>query len=174
MPVAVVASFASKTLMIIGIVAIAEDLAIGRGGKLPWHYSSDLKFFKEMTTGNTIVMGAKTWRSIGRPLQGRLNVVLSRRGDIDLPPEVRLLRDKDQVMALSQGLDTNTFIIGGAEIFRSFADKIDRWIVTEVPLTVQDADTFMPANFLDDFELESTRDLGEGLIAKFYARRSQN
>jgi len=160
--------------VIIGIVAIAKDLAIGKGGTLPWHYSADLRFFKEMTTGHAIVMGANTWRSIGRPLPGRLNVVVSRSGNIDLPDDVRLARDEKEVLALTKTIDADTFIIGGAEIFRSFADSIGRWIVTEVPLIVEDADTFMLPNFLDGFELESTRDLGEGLIAKFYTRRQQN
>ena len=53
--------------MIIGIVAIADNLAIGKEGKLPWHYSADLKHFKQTTTGNAVVMGSNTWRSIGKP-----------------------------------------------------------------------------------------------------------
>ena len=64
--------------MIIGIVAIAQNFAIGKGGKLPWHYSSDLKFFKETTIGNAIVMGRKTFDSIGKALPNRLNIVLKK------------------------------------------------------------------------------------------------
>lgn len=80
--------------MIIGIVAIAENYAIGKDGKLPWHYSSDLKYFKETTTGNLIVMGARTWNSIGKPLPNRLNVVLSRTIDFDGGENVLSLREK--------------------------------------------------------------------------------
>ena len=69
--------------MIIGIVAVARDMAIGRDGKLPWHYPSDLKFFKRTTVRNTVVMGSNTWRSIGKPLPDRLNIVLSRSANIE-------------------------------------------------------------------------------------------
>ncbi len=63
--------------MIIGIVAVAKNFAIGKDGKLPWHYSADLKFFKETTLNHAIVMGFNTWNSIGKPLPKRLNIVLS-------------------------------------------------------------------------------------------------
>ena len=158
--------------MIIGIVAISKNLAIGKNGKLPWHYSADLKFFKETTTGHTVVMGSKTWHSIGRPLPDRTNIVLSRSGNLDLPQSVKLARNKEEVCSLAKSGDV--FIAGGRAIFELFADEIDRWIVTEVPVAVEDADIFMPAGFLDDFQLESTRDLGEGLIVKVYARIAEN
>jgi len=64
--------------MITGIVAIAQNLAIGKNGRLPWHYSSDLKFFKQTTLDNAVVMGFNTCKSIGKPLPRRLNIVLSR------------------------------------------------------------------------------------------------
>ncbi len=157
--------------MIIGIVAIAKNLAIGKDGKLPWHYSADMKFFKETTLGNTVVMGSKTWHSIGRPLPGRTNVVLSRAKNIDLPEGVRLARSREEILALNAA---DVFILGGREIFQLFADDIDRWMVTEVPMTVDDADTFMPANFLDGFILKGTRNIGEDLVVRFYTRTSQN
>ncbi|HTH51975.1 MAG TPA: dihydrofolate reductase, partial [Pyrinomonadaceae bacterium] len=149
--------------MIIGIVAIAKNLAIGRDGKLPWHYSADLKFFKETTTGHAILMGSNTWRSIGRPLPNRTNIVISRRHDLDLPEGVELVHTKDEALAFASGLDADLYVIGGAEVFRAFADDIDNWIVTEVPANVEDADTFMPSDFLDGFNVDTTRDLGEGL-----------
>ncbi|HEY2846915.1 MAG TPA: dihydrofolate reductase [Pyrinomonadaceae bacterium] len=162
--------------MIIGIVAITKNFAIGRDGKLPWHYTVDLKFFKETTIGHTVVMGARTWRSIGRPLPNRTNVVLSRSDQLVLPESVKLARTKGEaLMRESTGdADADTFIIGGREIFALFADDIDRWIITEVPMAIDDADTFMPADFLDDFALESTHDLGDGLTVKFYNRLPQN
>ena len=64
--------------MIIGIAAVDRKGAIGKGGKLPWHYSADMKFFRETTTGHAVVMGRKTWFTIGKPLKNRLNIVLSR------------------------------------------------------------------------------------------------
>lgn len=157
--------------MIIGIVAISKNYAIGKDGKLPWHYTADLKFFKETTTGNAVVMGANTWRSIGKPLPNRLNVVLSRTGNVDAPASVMKLSDTGEVVDLAQYLNRDVFIIGGAKAFADLADVIERWIVTEVPVTVEDADTFMPANFLDEFDLAETRELEGGLIVKILHRR---
>jgi dihydrofolate reductase len=157
--------------MIIGIVAISKNYAIGKDGKLPWHYTADLKFFKETTSGNAIVMGANTWRSIGRPLPNRLNIVLSRSGKIDRPVEVMKLDDADEVIELSKYLNRDVYIIGGAKTYKAFADVIDKWIVTVVPETIEGADTFMDKDFLDGFELEETRDLGDDLTVKILHRK---
>jgi dihydrofolate reductase len=154
--------------VIIGIVAVARNLAIGRQGKLPWHYSADLKFFKETTMASAIVMGAKTWRSIGKALPGRINIVLSRTGDIDAPQEVTIFDSKDAAVDLANDSNVDLYVIGGAQVFNDFAPQIGRWIVTEVPIIVEDADTFMPENFLDGFHVESTRDLGDGLVVRSY------
>jgi len=157
--------------MIIGIVAISKDYAMGKEGKLPWHHSADLRFFKETTTGNAVVMGSNTWRSIGKPLPNRLNIVLSRSRTLELPADVRKLSDVNEVVALSKDLDSDIYIIGGAKIFEAFADLIDKWIVTVVPDEVDDADTFIPDNFLDGFEVEETKDLGDGLNVKILHRK---
>jgi dihydrofolate reductase len=156
--------------MIIGIVAISKNFAIGKDGKLPWHYSADLKFFKETTTGNAVVMGANTWRSIGRPLPNRLNIVLSRSGNLDTPPTVLKLSSKAEAVELAKYLDRDMFIIGGAQTYNDFSDVIDQWIVTSVPIEVEDADTFMPQDFLNGFILEKTDDLGDGLITNALRR----
>ena len=156
--------------MIIGIVAISKNYAIGKDGKLPWHYSADLKFFRETTTGNTVVMGANTWRSIGKPLPNRLNVVLSR-SDLETPPEVMKLNAVDEVAELSKLLVKDVFIIGGAQIYKAFADVIEKWIVTFVPETVEGADAFIPEDFLDGFEVEKTIDLNDDLHVKILHRK---
>ncbi len=156
--------------MIIGIVAISKNYAIGKDGNLPWHYPEDLKFFKETTTDNAIVMGANTWRSIGKPLPNRLNIVLSRSG-IDVPPAVMLLKRVHEVIDLSRYLNRDVFIIGGAKTYKEFTGHIDKWIVTEVPQTVKDADTFMPTDFLDGFELNGSFELGDELQVKILQRK---
>jgi dihydrofolate reductase len=157
--------------MIIAIVAIAKNYAIGKDGKLPWHYPADLKFFKETTTGNAIVMGLHTWQSIGRPLPNRLNIILSRAAQIAEAPNVKLLRSRDEVLKLAETLDKDIFIIGGAKTYETFADVIDKWLVTEVPETIEDADTFMDRDFLDGFEMLETKELGDGLIVKTFQRK---
>jgi dihydrofolate reductase len=157
--------------MIIGIVAIAKNYAIGRDGKLPWHYSSDLKFFKETTIGNAIVMGSTTWRSLGKPLPNRSNIVLTRSDNLDAPPDVMELGSVDEVIDLAKTLGKDVFIIGGAKVFAAFADVIEKWFVTLVPETVEDADTFMSEHFLDEFTVEETRDLGDGLVVRTFMRK---
>ncbi|MCA1625731.1 MAG: dihydrofolate reductase [Acidobacteria bacterium] len=156
--------------MITGIVAIANNFAIGKDGKLPWHYSADLKFFKQTTINHVIVMGFNTWKSIGKPLPKRLNIVLSREANIENQPNVLLLRSKAEVLALSKYLNCNLFIIGGAKTYENFSDEIEKWIVTEVPLTVKNADTFMPEGFLSGFERAETQKLEDDLQVKIYTR----
>lgn len=156
--------------MIIGIVAIAENFAIGKDGKLPWHYPADLRFFKQTTVNHAVVMGFNTWQSIGKPLPNRLNIVLSRSARIESQPNVLLLRSIEEVAALSNYLCCNTFVIGGAETYKNFADWIDEWIVTEIPETIADADTFMPADFLENYNLRETINLENALTVKFFAK----
>lgn len=158
-------------MSIIGIIALAQNYAIGRGGKLPWHYSADLKFFKNTTTGSAVVMGFNTWLSIGKPLPNRLNIVLSRSENIEPQPNVIMMRSIEEVAALSKYLNCDVYIIGGAKTYENFTDLIDKWIVTEVPLSVEDADTFMPPEFLNGFELRETKDIGDDLNVKFLRRR---
>lgn len=157
--------------MIIGIIAVSKNYAIGKDGKLPWHYPEDLKFFKETTIGNAIVMGSNTWRSIGRPLPNRLNIVLSRSGNVDTPTTVMKLNTVDEVVELSKYLNRDVFVIGGAKTYEAFADILDKWIVTYIPETIEGADTFVPENFLDGFEVEKTVHLTADLHAKILHRK---
>lgn len=157
-------------MAIIGIVAVAKNNAIGKDGKLPWHYSADLKFFKETTTGHAVVMGFNTWRAIGKPLPNRLNIVLSRSAQLEDDANLLFLRSRDQVVRLSEYLRCDLFIIGGAKTYAEFADVIDKWVVTQVPIEVDDADTFMPGDFLDEFELAATKELSDGLAVETFLR----
>jgi len=87
--------------MIIGIVAVDKNGAIGKGGRLPWHYSADMRFFRETTTGNACVMGHKTWLTLGKPLKDRLNIVLSRQSDVEAQDSLIPLRDARSVLSLA-------------------------------------------------------------------------
>lgn len=155
--------------MIIGIVAIAKNFAIGKDGKLPWHYSADLKFFKQTTSGNAIIMGRKTFDSIGKPLPNRLNIVLSRANKVE-NSQALVLRSKEEVLEISKYLKGDVFIIGGAKTYAEFADVIEKWIVTEIPLTIEDADAFMPKDFLKGFEVTENIELEGNLFVKSYQR----
>lgn len=157
-------------MAIIGIVAVDRNRAIGKNGAIPWHYSADLKFFKRQTMGNACVMGYRTWRSLKKPLPGRLNIVLSRSSEIEAQPSVITLRDKLSVLSLKSYLSCDLYIIGGAQVYSAFPEEIDRWIVTEVPLAVEGADTFMPENYLAGFVPYDSEQLEENLKATFYRR----
>ena len=132
--------------------------------------AADLKFFKQTTTGHAIVMGWNTWKSIGKPLPGRTNIVLSRTAELDDKPGVKLFRTVIDVINFVEEFDGDVFIIGGAKTYQAFADVIEKWYVTEVPLTVEDADTFMPRDFLDGFQSSEKIDLGDGLRVRVYVR----
>ena len=149
--------------MIIGIAAVSRNNAIGKGGKVPWHYSADMKFFSETTTGHAVVMGRKTWLTLGKPLKNRLNIVLTRDSTIEPEESLVVLNDIDSVISFNKSLTTDLFVIGGAQIYREFLPFIERWLITEVPLTVKGADAFMPEGYLDGFEVHSTKKLDDDL-----------
>jgi len=156
--------------MIIGIAAVDRNGAIGKGGKLPWHYAADMKFFRETTTGHAVVMGRKTWLTLGKPLKNRLNIVLSRDPNIEPQESLLVLSDVDSVLSLNESLATDLFVIGGAQIYEAFLPRIERWIITEVPLKVTGADAFMPEGYLEGFKEMDLRKLKEGLTVRVYER----
>ncbi|MGI9165129.1 MAG: dihydrofolate reductase [Pyrinomonadaceae bacterium] len=156
--------------MIIGIVAVDRRGAIGKGGKLPWHSSADMKFFKQTTTGHACVMGYKTWLTLKKPLKDRLNIVLSRNSEVAPQDSLITLRNPYSVLSLTQYLRCDLFVMGGEQVYRAFLSHIDRWVVTEVPLTVEGADTFVPENYLEGFSKVDSKELEEALTVKIYER----
>jgi len=99
-----------------------------------------------------------------------LNIVLSRSAQIDSEEDLIFLRSEREALDLTKYLNCDLFVIGGAKTYVEFADKIDAWIVTEVPLTVEDADVFMPSGFLDGFNEVESREIGDGLVVKTFRR----
>ncbi len=156
--------------MIIGIVAVDRNGAIGKEGKLPWHYSADMKFFRETTTGHACVMGYKTWLTLKRPLPNRLNIVLSRRSELEPQESVLLVRNVESVLLLAADLQSDLFVIGGEQIYRAFLPAIEKWIVTEVPQEIEGADAFAPPGYLDGFQLTDRKFIAEDLPVSFYDR----
>ena len=125
------------------IVAISDNNAIGRDNQLLWHISEDLRFFKRQTLGWPIIMGRKTFESIGRALPGRVNIVISRGfntgEDVDV---VGSLEDAFMV-AESTNLE-KCFVMGGGQIYAQALPLADRLVVTHVHTVIEDADTFFP------------------------------
>jgi dihydrofolate reductase len=159
-----------EDMAIIGIVAVDRNGAIGKQGGLPWHYSADMKFFRQQTTGHACVMGYRTWRSLKKPLKDRLNIVLSRNSEVEPQPGVVVVRDTVSVLSLKEYLSCDLFVIGGEQVYRSFLPHVDKWLVTEIPLAVEGTDTFMPGDYLQGFKPSGSQQLEENLRVMSYER----
>lgn len=132
--------------------AMDKNRAIGLNNQLPWHLPEDLKYFKRVTMGKPIAMGRKTYESIGRPLPGRENIVITRSQGVTIEGCTVIHDVKD----LLKREDEELFVIGGAEIFKEIMPYADRLYITEIR-EVFEADTFFPEINMDNWELiEST------------------
>jgi dihydrofolate reductase len=123
------------------VVAISVNNAIGKDNQLLWHLPADLKHFKEITSGNTIIMGRKTYDSIGRPLPNRRNIVITRKADLSIP-NVEVVHSLEEAISLCKA-ENEAFVIGGAEIYRQALQFTNRIYLTTVHQDY-DADTFFP------------------------------
>ena len=123
------------------IVAISENNAIGKDNQLLWHLPADLKHFKEITTGHTIIMGRKTYDSIGKPLPNRRSIVITRNSELTIEG-VEVVTSLDDAIALC-AQDEEVFIIGGAEIYQQSLPVTNRIYLTRVHQKY-DADAFFP------------------------------
>jgi dihydrofolate reductase len=116
------------------LVAMAKNRVIGRNNALPWQLSPDLKRFKQLTMGHHIVMGRKTYESIGRPLPGRTSVIVTRQSDYRAPGAIVVGSLAEALKVCSEGkeMDQESFIIGGAEIYQQALGLCQRMYVTEI------------------------------------------
>lgn len=148
------------------IVAMARNGVIGRDNQLPWHLPNDLKYFKATTMGKPIVMGRKTYESIGKPLPGRPNIVISR--DSDFQAEGVLLASTiDGALALAKrtALDVGVdeiMIIGGSQVYSALLPSVDRLYLTEVHAEVEGDSHFPSMNFGQWRELSRENFFAEG------------
>ena len=135
--------------MIVSLIAAAsENNVIGRQGRLPWHLPSDMKHFRELTAGHPVIMGRKTYESIGRPLPKRRNIVVSHRKDLQIEG-CEVVGSVDGALALASNFQLPTsstseiFVIGGGEIYRQALARADRIYLTRVHTTI-DGDALFP------------------------------
>ena len=123
------------------VVAMAENRVIGRDNGLPWHLPADLRHFKTITMGKPIIMGRKTWESIGRPLPGRTNIVVTRAADYTADGCV-VVHSIDEALAAAAGFE-EAMVIGGAEFYRQVLPQASTLYLTLVHDTFE-GDTFFP------------------------------
>jgi dihydrofolate reductase len=131
---------ANKHPAISMIVARSRNHVIGRDNQMPWKISADLQFFKKVTMGHPVIMGRKTWESIGRPLPGRRNIVVSRNADLKLNG-AEVVNSLDAALATLNEF-TRVFVIGGEQLFTQAFPKADRLYITEIDIDVDGGDTF--------------------------------
>lgn len=129
--------------MISLIVAHDTDYVIGANNQLPWHIPDDLAYFKKMTMGKAMVMGRKTYESIGKPLPGRLTIVITRNKDFSAEGTV-VVHDLNEAINKAKEYADEVMIIGGAEIFRLVLDSADRLYITLIRKHFE-GDTFFPS-----------------------------
>ena len=129
----------------IAIAAMSRNRAIGLEGRIPWHLSEDLKFFKRTTLGHVVLMGRKTYDYIGKPLPGRDNWILSRTAEI---PGDRTLRSLEEIPAPPEG--KNLYLIGGAELYAALLPRCTEILLTRVNIDTP-GDAFFPP-FAQDFD----------------------
>lgn len=142
------------------IVAVATNGVIGRDNKLPWHLGTDLKRFKTLTSGHTVIMGRKTFDEIGRkPLPNRTNIVVSRSvAPASVAEDVIFAASIDEALARIPSTDEEAFIIGGAEIIRQTIARAERMYITQVHADVA-GDTLMPEfDDVDEWRLVDRED----------------
>lgn len=162
----------ASRLQIVFVVAVAENGVIGLNNAMPWHLRSDLKRLKAITLGHPVIMGRKTYASVGRPLPGRTNIVVTRDKAFQAPGIV-VATSLDAALDIARGdalrrFVTEIMVIGGAEIFAQWLTKADRLEVTEVHATPE-GDTFLkPVDPLEWVEITRTRhSRAEGDTADF-------
>jgi dihydrofolate reductase len=151
------------------VAAVARNGVIGAGGGLPWHLPDDLRLFKETTLGHVLVMGRRTYESIGRPLPGRTTVVLTRQEDwspgVD---DIVVAHDVEEALERARSLDDEVFVVGGGELYAAalpYADTLAITFVEQEP----EGDTTFPAVDWDDWR-ETAREPGDGWVRVTYVR----
>mgnify|MGYP003576258397 CR=1 FL=1 len=128
-------------MILSNIVVVDENGGIGRNNQLLVHFPADLKHFRKLTTGHPVIMGRKTYDSMGKALPNRRNIVITRKADLTLP-DAEVVNSLDEAISLCEN-EEEVFVIGGAEIFRFSFPKSDRIYLTKIHQAFE-ADTFLP------------------------------
>ena len=147
--------------MIALVAALDRKFAIGRDGVMPWHLPDDLRRFKRLTLGNSVLMGRKTALSIGRTLPERTNLVLTRNGAAPFPGQIAV-RSIDAALALTGERDL--MVVGGGEVYAQTLDRAERMYLTWIDTEADSADTYFP--HFDEGEWQVEHEEAHGADAK--------
>lgn len=144
---------------IILLAAIANNGVVGDNNALPWRLKGDLKHFKELTMGKPIIMGRKTYESIGKPLPGRVNIVLSKSKEFE-----GCVMATDAIQALKQAYKSEhkeIYIIGGPQVWKEFSSFLTQAIITHIPLNIEGTDKFIMEG---DWKVSSVKDMTDKIV----------
>lgn len=148
------------------IVAVNESGAIGAGNALPWRVKSDLRFFREQTRNNVVIMGRRTYDSLGHGLPDRLNIVVTHGfGMFSGTENCKAAGSINEALVMAEDLRNKrqeVFVVGGASMYEQFSPFVDRYLITEVKKPVPNADTFFSADILGDIDNWSRKTLQLG------------
>lgn len=144
-------------MIISTIVAYAKNHAIGLDNKMLWHLSDDFKNYKKITTGHCLLMGRKTFESIGKPLPNRTSIIITRNQDYKAPTGCYIVHSLEEGFELAKSLgESECFINGGAEIYKQAMPKVTRAYITVVDCKIQKADAFFPAVDFSNWTLKES------------------
>ena len=132
------------------IVARSKNNVIGRNGEIPWKIKGEQKFFKELTTGNIVVMGRKSYEEIGHPLPNRQNIIVSKTMKYE---GENLITVSSLAEALALSDNSNIYIAGGYGLYKEAIPFVDVMYITEVDMNIEDGDVFFPEFDVNDFDL---------------------
>ena len=140
------------------IVAVGKNNEIGKNNKLLWHIPEDLKNFKKITLNKKVVMGRKTFESIGRPLPNRENIILTRNNDYTLDNEIRIYNDLETLLSEYGNSEEEIFILGGEQIYKEMLDKnmITKLYISFIDFESKEAEAYFPKINYDDWILEKS------------------
>ena len=133
------------------IVARSKNNVIGKNGQIPWRIKGEQKQFKELTTGNVVVMGLKSYEEIGHPLPNRLNIIVSKTKKFE---GENLLTASSVQEAITLAGEKDIYISGGYGLYKEAIPFVDKMYITEVDLVVEDGDVFFPEFDVNDFDKE--------------------
>ena len=156
------------------IAAIGRSNELGKDGELIWHLPTDMKFFRETTSGHTIIMGRKTFDSLGRVLPNRHHVVLTHADESFFPEEVEVVHSFAEVYTKYRGSEEEIFIIGGGEIYRLFFSYAEKMYLTQVNDIFFSADTFFPEIDIRNWDvrdLKKFEEEGYTAVIREYTRK---
>ena len=139
------------------LVAASQNWVIGREGDLPWKLSSDLKRFKRLTMGHPIIMGRKTYESIGRLLPGRTTIIVTRQADYAVEGAT-IAHTAGEAITACDGAE-EAFVVGGAEIYKLLLPWAERIYLTKVHVMIPDGDTFFPLVDFSEWDLEQDEEI---------------